>query len=241
MLQSLSNVHGFKLHARDGELGTADDVYFDDAHWMVRYLVVDTGKWLPGRLVLIAPPSVTGLNWTGRTISVDLTCDQVRNSPDASDDKPVSRQHEQALSVYYGWPPYWADPAGFEPFPLPVPQMVTGGTVPEGDPHLRSARAIKGYHIAALDGPIGRMSDFVFDDTTWQISFLMVNTGSWLHERLVLIKPDWTKAISWDDREVAVGLTREAVRTSPHFVEGFPMDPDYAVQLLKHYQEGPRV
>ncbi len=236
MLQSINDLHGFAIHAEDGEIGTLEDLYFDDRHWTIRYLIVSTGNWLAGRRVLISPASAESIDWSGHTIPVNLTCDQVRNSPDVLTKKPVSRQHEAELSAYYGWPSYWtAGPFAFEPSPLTLPVPVGTRPAVKGDPHLRSAREVKGYHIGALDGPIGHVSDFVFDDATWEITFMIVDAGSWLHERLVLLKPRWVAGIAWDERTVAVNLSREKVRTSPPFTPVFPISSEYADELTKHY------
>jgi uncharacterized protein YrrD len=238
MLQSTNDLHGFTIHAKDGDIGTIEDLYFDDGHWKVRYLVVDTGTWLTARRVLISPASAKGVDWFGQRLPADLTCDQVRNSPDIATDKPVSRQHEEELSAYYGWPSYWTgDAFAFDPMTVPVPLPPIEASVRKGDPNLRSAREVKGYHIEALDGPIGHVSDFIFDDETWEIRFMIVDAGSWLHERLVLLKPDWVEGISWDERHVAVKLTRETVRTSPIFVPVFPISSGYIQQLMEHYRQ----
>ena len=61
MLRSVNELKGQVIHARDGELGTIDQFFFDDESWTIRYLVVDTRNWLPGRKVLIAPNWVTGI------------------------------------------------------------------------------------------------------------------------------------------------------------------------------------
>jgi PRC-barrel domain len=55
MLKNASAINGYAIAASDGRLGTVDDFLFDDASWMVRWLVVDTGNWLPGRKVLLPP------------------------------------------------------------------------------------------------------------------------------------------------------------------------------------------
>src|SRR5579862_1875852 len=138
MLQSINDLQGFTIHAQDGDIGMIEDLYFDDEHWKIRYLVVDTGTWLTGRRVLISPASTKGVEWFGQTLPADLTCDQVRNSPDIATDKPVSRQHEEELSAYYGWPSYWTGGAfGFEPMTIPVP-LPPMKPVRKGDPNLRS-------------------------------------------------------------------------------------------------------
>jgi hypothetical protein len=83
------------------------DFLFDDASWMLRWLVVDTGNWLSGRKVLL-PLSVLGhLDPTERRFSVGLTMQQVKDGPDIDTDRPVSRQMEINVYDYYGWSPYW--------------------------------------------------------------------------------------------------------------------------------------
>jgi hypothetical protein len=238
MLQSINDLNGFTIHAEGREIGTVEDLYFDDIHWTIRYLVVDTGNWLTGRRVLISPRSLEGVDWQARIISVRLTCEQVENSPDVAIDKPVSRQHEEELSAYYGWPSYWTgDPFGVELMVSPVPVAAVERPARKGDPHLRSARKVKGYHIEALDGPVGHILDFVLNDVTWEIAFMIVDAGPWLYERSVLLKPEWVEGISWDERHVAVKLTRETVKTSPLFLPVFPISSEYIEQLMEHYRQ----
>lgn len=71
-----------------------DEILFDDAQWTVRYLVVDTGGWLTGRKILIPPVALGALDWDRHLLNVNLTRDQVEQSPAAEMDKPVSRQWE---------------------------------------------------------------------------------------------------------------------------------------------------
>ncbi len=243
MLQSMNDLHNFTLHAQDGEIGAVEDLYFDDAQWTVRYFVINTGSWLPGRKVLISPASVQALDWYGKKISVALTCDQVKNSPGCETHNPVSRQHEEELSGYYGWPPYWTlDPLGYEPITMMTmpatwqedAQKRLADRIP-GDPHLRSAREVRGYHVEARDGPVGHVSNFIVDDQTWAVAFIVVDAGSWLHKRLVLLKPEWIQSIRWEDHHVNVALNREAIKTSPEFEPVFPISPEYAERLVKHY------
>jgi hypothetical protein len=83
-----------------------NDFYFDDQNWAVRYLVVDTGSWLSGRLVLLAPHAFGGLHQDGKVLLVNLTRKQIQNSPSIETHKPVSRQYEGGYYQYYGWPSY---------------------------------------------------------------------------------------------------------------------------------------
>ncbi len=107
MLRSTKDLQGYAIHATDGTIGHLKDFYFDDEMWIVRYLVVDTGKCLEGRKVLISPIAIGQPNWEENVLPVTLTKEQVKNSPDIDTDKPVSRQHEIHYFGYYGYPFYW--------------------------------------------------------------------------------------------------------------------------------------
>lgn len=216
MPRSLKQLHGFKLHASDGEIGSVNDTLWDDAQWILRYLVIDTGHWLTGRRVLISPASIQSIDWTEGTIMVNLSCDQVRNSPPDSSDEPVSRQYEEALSAYYGWPSYWTiDPFGYEPMSLPVALPTTPYPKPRGDPHLRSTHDVIGYGIEARDGEIGHVADLLIEDAGWRISDLIVDTGSWLHKRRVVVSTHAVTRILWDESRVVVDETQDSIAHSP--------------------------
>jgi hypothetical protein len=66
---------------------------------------------------------------------------------------------------------------------------------------------------------------------------MIVDAGPWLYERSVLLKPEWVEGISWDERHVAVKLTRETVKTSPLFLPVFPISSEYIEQLMEHYRQ----
>src|SRR5690242_14304232 len=102
--KDLRNSH---ILAIDGEIGHVSDIYFDDRSWRVRYFVVDTRNWLPGRKVLIHPAVVDRERSEPGKLAVNLTKDQIRHAPGIDEDRPVSEQHQVDLAAYYAWPlPY---------------------------------------------------------------------------------------------------------------------------------------
>ena len=107
MLKSIKLLYGKKLRASDGEIGQVKDFYFDDQNWAVRYVVADTGSWLTGLQVLISPHAFGSLHQAGSVLSVNLTRNQIENSPSIESHMPVSRQYEEDHYQYYGWPSYW--------------------------------------------------------------------------------------------------------------------------------------
>jgi hypothetical protein len=104
MLRNVTHLKGFAIRARDGEIGTVEQFYFDDETWAIRYLVVNTGGWLPGRLVLVSPMALRQAEWQSKRLDVALTKKQIEDSPHIDTHKPVSRQHEAVYLGYYGYP-----------------------------------------------------------------------------------------------------------------------------------------
>ena len=103
------------------------------------------------------------------------------------------------------------------------------------DPHLRSTHDVRGYHIQAADGEIGHVEDFMIDDETWAIRYLIVDTRNWWPGKKVLISPQWIERVSWSDLKVFANLSREAVRQSPEYqTESLPTR-DYEIGLHLHY------
>jgi hypothetical protein len=68
------------------------------------------------------------------------------------------------------------------------------------DPHLRSTDEVTGYHLVALDGEIGHVDDFIIDDETWAIRYLVVATRNWWPGKKVLISPKWIESVSWEEQ-----------------------------------------
>ena len=248
MLKPASGFKGLTIAATDGDIGSVNDLYFDDLSWTIRYLVVDTGTWLPGRQVLISPLSVRQVD---DKILVDLTRNQVQNSPPVEADKPVNRQQEEAIARYYDQRYYWEGPyrwgllayPGMPPVPTaPIPADAMGEEMaareretPSGDPTLRSSRDVTGYYIAALDGEIGHVDDFLVEDRAWAIRYLLVATRNWWPGKKVLISPEWIKTVSWADSQVEVDLRRDEIKAAPEYDPSRPFDREYESRLIEHH------
>ena len=82
------------------------------------------------------------------------------------------------------------------------------------DPHLRSFNAIKGYHLRATDGEIGRVENFLIDRADWSVENLIVVAGSWLTGKEVLLAPYAVSRTDWLNREILLNVTREQVKTA---------------------------
>jgi hypothetical protein len=107
--------------------------------------------------------------------------------------------------------------------------------VDEGDPHLRSAREVTGYHIRGTDDSVGSVADLLIDEEGWAIRYLVIDTGTWLSGRKVLIAPPWVSEVSWATQEVQVTLTRAEIEASPEYTPDIALDRSYEEQLHSHY------
>src|SRR5208337_5403123 len=177
-LFAVSGLRGCPVKAGDGHVGSVKDFLFDDRSWKVRWMVVDTVHWLPGRQALVHPSAIAPLDLalpakrvlpmmtTGDTlvVSVRLTKEQIEASPDARQDEPVTKQMETDVYDHYGWDPAWGM-SYFGPSDIAAqllePKILSETAArqadmdsyrSEGDPHLRSFVSVNGYHVRATDG-----------------------------------------------------------------------------------------
>jgi uncharacterized protein YrrD len=241
MLYTAKTIKGYKLDSLDGEIGRVKEFYFDDRHWTIRYLVADTGNWLPGRQVLISPYALIAVNTDiyKDQIEVNLTKKQIEGSPSLNSDRPVSRQFEENYYGYYGWPIYWAGPYTWGYQRDLVRERAKWREATEGkktwNHHLRSTHEVSGYHIQATDGEIGHVEDFIIDDNIWTIRYLLINTLNWWPGKKVLVSPQWIERVSWGESKVFVNLSRETIKQSPEYTEAFLLTRDYEDALHRHY------
>jgi sporulation protein YlmC with PRC-barrel domain len=170
----------------------------------------------------------------------NLTKEQIAASPSLDSDKPVSRQFEESYYGYYGWPIYWGGPYSWGYSPAIERNREKWTDLPNNngkkyDYHLRSCHEVTGYHIEAEDGEIGHVEDFIIDDDTWTIRYLIVNTSNWWAGKTVLISPLWIERVSWSERKVVIDLSRQAIKLSPEFTDQSLLTRDYEASLYGHY------
>ena len=241
MLRDSKNFHNYKLKTAEGEIGKIKAFLFDDEEWKVRYFVISTGGWLAERKVLVKPSSLKNFIPDDKVVEVDLTKEQIKNSPDIDLEKPVSRQHEMELHQYYGWTPYWG-PIQTHGIGVTPPAPIVSENVKEdlaqaskGDQHLRNSDEVEGYSIKATDAKIGHVEEFVLDDETYRIKYLVIDTTDFFGGKKVLIAPEWIKSIVWDSSDVVVDLTEEKIKNAPEYDHDKPLSREYENKLYEHY------
>ena len=200
----------FKLSmgALDGEIGSLKDLYFDDKGWIVRYLVAETGSWLFQRKVLIAPMAVDQpVSIVNNSISLKLSKEQVKNSPDIDTELPVSLQQESSLFDHYSWPSFGRAGMGW-----PTTGMLKGTSAlinkleqkDDFDPHLRSFAHVSKYEVHTAIGPVGVMKDLVIDLSDWSIPQFVLEGLDPNDNKSRLVPTSKIVSIDWETFQIEV-------------------------------------
>jgi len=242
MLRSLKDLERYNVSATDGDIGSVGNFLLDDESWAIRYLIVKTGGFFNERRVLISPISFREVDWSAGRFHLALTMEKIKNSPSVDVDKPVSRQHERDYYGYYGWPFYWGAEGmwGMGAYPNTLAAGAWYNPSAEryeepGDVHLRSAQEVRGYHIQGSDESIGHVDDFIVDDQTWAIRYLVVDTSNWWVGKKVLVAPPWVTSVSWEERNVYVAMSRQAIKDSPEWNAYAAVNREYETRLYDYY------
>lgn len=257
MLWNASAINRYAIAASDGDIGTISDFLFDDTNWLVRWLVVDTGNWLSSRKVLLPSSALAHLDAQKEECSINLTMQQIKDSPDVDTDQPVSRQMETSIYGYYGYNPNWSSGYGYlggmgymggygymggmggampvSPRSRQRDEELAGAGQNRDDVHLRSVQAVTGYHIHASDGQIGHVEDFLIEDADWSVRYLVVDTKNWWPGKKVLISPRSVKEIDWNDRLVIINVDRRKVEGGTAYDSSVTIDRAFEEKFLTYY------
>lgn len=257
MFRSAKNSYSLPIEASDGPIGKVEQFLFDDQNWAIRYIIVDIGSWILGKRVLLSPASIEEVR--NNQIIVKNTKEQIRNSPGVDTANPVSRIEEERLHNYYSWPFYWVYPADYnslggalypgltKPYayqPLQEDSSMAEQALQkeseleeqERQSHLRETKEVSGYVIQATDEQIGHVDDFIIDDLHWVIRYIVVDTRNILPGKKVLIAPQWTKGIDWNETLVYVDFDKETIKDGPEYDSSVPLTRDMEKRLYNYYE-----
>jgi PRC-barrel domain len=242
MLERLDPLRGWTIESTDGEIGKVDDFLFDDDRWTVRYLQAQTGDWLNNRRVLLSPVSFDGVDRDRKRIRLSVTRDQVKRTPDLDARQPISRRYEADYYNYYGYPVYWGGAnlwgAGTQARELgraTPPASFDPSRFSEKEFHLKRVSEVLGFHIRALDGEVGHVDDFLVDDDSWAIRYLLADTSNFIGGKWVVVSPEWARGVDWNALTVNLDMSKEQVKQSPEYDPNRPLDRTYETRVYDYY------
>jgi hypothetical protein len=236
MLHALADLIGGKIQAIDGDVGEIRSFYFDEREWVVRYLLVETSPWFNSRDILLSLDCFKDVDWKARTYPVNLTKEMVRKSPAIDTGKLISRYKEEEIVQYYGWQEYW-NVRTLERRPMAGTQAghEVAVAVPPQTPVLRNTREVFGYAVRATDGELGTVSGFIVDDVCWQVRYAVIDTGTWMPGKRVLVAPERIASINWEEADISLNLTREQIKEAPEYDPRQIIDQTYEDKLCRYY------
>ncbi len=106
-LRSTEEVKGYAIQAKDDMIGHVDDFLIEDINWKIRYLIVDTKDFLPGKDVIISPYWIDSISWMEQKVYVNLPKEKIENAPEYDKKGLIDRNYEDGLFEYYGSIRYW--------------------------------------------------------------------------------------------------------------------------------------
>lgn len=196
MLRSLHSLEGLTVLATDGKAGHLESVHFDDETWTVRYLVVETGGLIHHDRFLVPPTAVAEVGVDDHGIRLAISRKEVAEGPAYDKHRPISRQVETEIHLYYRLGFYWTH---------------------LGDPHLRNSRDLRKAPVHGTDGERGWLDDLLVELDDWRIRHLVLDEGGMLDDRLVLAEPDQVERLGWDEASVHLRLPCAAIEELPRY------------------------
>jgi hypothetical protein len=248
MLRNIQDRFECSVTSPDGDMGKVDQIYFDVHSWRARYLVIDTSAWGYGQKIWVPPCCIHQIDFDSSVVKLNLEKQKMLGSPAIDTLKPISRLQETRLVNYYGCKPYWeeAHAHGASRYrsgainqaavvePETRERMTLHTNAVNIKVHLLSTKRASEYTIEAVDGQIGRIRDFVFDDETWLIRYLSIDTHEWWQsESEVLLPTESVDSIDSAASTISTTLSREAIQHSPVYLDDVPLRRMYETQLRK--------
>jgi hypothetical protein len=258
MLQRTKELLGYTVQAQREPIGHVDDLLFDADTWVIRYLVVNAEAWLPDRRIIISPTAALLPDAKDRHLPVNLTKEQIENSPPITTQQPISRKQEVALVEYFEWPTYWndvtpidADRAGIDPATYldamrqaQMDQEVEEGVLQTkiieeqlGDPQLHSINKLLNFTLRSQDHQPVYIEDFLVDDERWLIRYLVADIRDLVPMKMVLVPIQWVKRVDWANLEILTDLTREVFEGCPAYDAASPVTKDNEVRVYDYYAQ----
>lgn len=233
-LFTLQDLVSYSLLAADGKIGRVRTLFFDDVTGVVRYLMVDSTYWLQGQPVLISPVAVGEVSEISKTISVELTREQIASAPRLSPHAPISRTYEQAYFEHYNWPPYWEH----DPVAAITTETPPIATLKDASGLCNSHNCI-GLKITADQSVVGKLEYMIVDIRYWLVRYLGINISEYIEDKTVLINLAWIEWIDLQQRMVKVDMSRETIQQAPPFYADKPISRAYESSLFSYHRRQP--
>jgi len=239
MLISLTELKSYRIEGTDGDIGRIDDLLFFRGEWVVRYVVAATEDRDTEPMLAVA--DIRRLDRRRHILFVNISRDEVSNAHTVDVEQPPDESDEDEGHELYGWPPYWLE-EGREVAPMGtesgIEEPVKNPDVEEfQSPELQRAGDLPGFYSIQTDGgEAGTLKDFVVEDETWAIPYLVIDTNTSVQApRRVLVATDYVQRVDWLGKSIQVSLSIDDVAGGLAFTSEEPITPEFEHSLREYY------
>lgn len=195
MKMNWSELEGTKIRATDGDVGKLKDLYFDDESFKVRFALVETGGILSRKWALISPQAFGAFEPQTKRLPINLSKSKIEKSPDVSDINTLRNEDQKAVCDYFGWATNWYGRKG----------------------DLRVLQKLLQCKVLAEDEKVGGLDDVILDLNVWSVQSLVLNAGSWLSGKKILVPTQKVKSFTVEDNIVSIDMTRDRIEEAPDY------------------------
>jgi len=212
---------GYGVRTTDeGEAGLRDLV-IDAALWTVPYVLVDAEAWAPGHDVLVALRSLAAVDEAARAMDVELTLEEVRDSPTLATDAPVARDYEENWYRHEGWEEQWSVEAStvdasepVEPASPPVEEPLPGEVNAQG-PGLVRFEELRLWQGETSDGEAVKPVDLLVDDSDWSVAYVEVELDAGEATESCLVERTLIGVLDRETERLYLDAAASALRDAP--------------------------
>ena len=220
MLHSINSLFGYELIGKDGTLGTVFDVLIDDSNWSTRYLLIDTGVWLPGKKLIIEPKVLQEPNTDSQTIPIKLDRSSVT--------KEIETLH--GFDSYSWWEPSVHHSTATRTAPAlamlgPTAEPIVRENEKDTDiSTLHSLKTLIGQGVSVDKNRMGSVEDFILCTDDWKLPFLIATTRTWLPQKRVMVATTVIKRVVPLTRTIQLSLSKQAFESCPEYKPKTPIN-----------------
>lgn len=241
MLRHANSLVGYDLKTSSSESGKVVAVFFDEDSWKLRYLVVEGGKWLSYRNVLLSFEALESIDDDNENIFVSVDGKSVIESPDLKTELPISRGAELLLAKYWNWTPYWTK----ELLPPYINRNISAEAGRESkeatekraqkESRLRSVEEVTGYSVHARNGGSGHVASLVYNESDHAIRYILVDTRKWFGGREVLVPIEKIEKVSWSSNEFVLEPPAEQIKSAPEYESLAAVSNEFEQRIREHF------
>ncbi|KHF38847.1 PRC-barrel domain-containing protein [Halalkalibacter okhensis] len=213
MYHKFNHLTSFSVVTKEGAKATIDDLTFDPSLFSLRYIVVDTRTWFIGGKTLISPATIKNINIEEKIIALNVTKEQMTNSPKRTIQSPISFGQKEKSVIDYDRKKEGLDSTtsfinGGDLSGTPITGIKMSSVIhdygknEEQMVRLQSVKSLREFDAYAMNDKLGVVSDLIINDQKWTIDLVEIEIGDLLSKQVAALSTSWITEINWNQRKI---------------------------------------